>query len=129
MNTSTSNTITQTYLAGLAEASLEEILDLFAENGQVISPLYGKMDARSFYTALFQDTKRSKVELIEAFPHPDKEQLALYFNYRWTMEHGTEVEFDVVDIIECNTHQKIERLTIIYDTQHTRNAFGQLNQE
>ncbi|MEO1434217.1 MAG: nuclear transport factor 2 family protein [Bacteroidota bacterium] len=129
MNIQTAQAITQQYLTGLAEANLETILALFTEKGQVVSPLYGTMDAHLFYSALFQDTQQSEVTMISSFPHPEKEELALYFNYRWTMENGNIVEFKVVDIIDCNTDGKIETLTIIYDTQQTRPSFEQLNQE
>ncbi|MCV6628737.1 MAG: hypothetical protein OIF50_02645 [Flavobacteriaceae bacterium] len=49
--------------------------------------------------------------------------ILLYFNYKWVLQSGKTVAFDVVDIIELDTNYKIKKLTIIYDTKEVRDNF------
>lgn len=121
--------ISHQYLEALRQADLSSLLELFAPDAQVDSPLYGKQLATDFYRSLFQDTKASELEFLNIFIHADQLQFALYFRYHWTMENESKSSFEVVDIIELNEHGKINSLKIIYDTQHTRSAFDRLNQE
>ncbi|WP_237270756.1 hypothetical protein [Tenacibaculum discolor] len=53
--------------------------------------------------------------------------MALYFTYKWTLKNNEKVEFDVVDIIELNSENKITKLKIIYDTVISRKLVNKLN--
>ncbi|MGI9542936.1 MAG: hypothetical protein ACR2MX_06720, partial [Cyclobacteriaceae bacterium] len=59
------------------------------------------------------------------FDHKQSEKIAIHFNYQWTMKDETVVSFDVADILELEG-AKIKKLTIIYDTYHSRSAFENL---
>ncbi len=119
--------ITQAYLDALREANLNAVVDLFANKGVVISPIYGTMDARSFYKTLFSDTQNSTLTLLGIFQDvDDTTKMAIHFTYQWTMVNGSIVSFDVVDVIKLNEQNKITELTIIYDTQDSRPAVSQL---
>lgn len=121
----TTNNLALGYVKALQGGNLKEILDLFTTDGQVISPLYGKLKAAEFYLRLLKDTNQSKLTLKEVFDQKNGEKIAIYFNYQWTLQDGSEVSFDVVDILELDGC-KIEKLTIIYDTFNTRSAFQNL---
>lgn len=114
--------IAKAYLDQLEADNLEGLLALFAENGKVVSPIYGTQDARSFYTALSKDTRDSKLYSDGLFMEPDSNRIALLFDYQWTMENGNLVKFKVVDIIELDEAHKITKLTIIYDAGEARGA-------
>lgn len=55
------------YLDALNESDLEKVLSLFTKDAVVHSPLYGEMDAVSFYQDLFADTERSDTTLLNVF--------------------------------------------------------------
>ena len=54
------------------------------------------------------------------FEEPTSGNIALYFQYDWTLEHGRQVTFDVVDILTFDAENKITSLKIIYDTVQAR---------
>ncbi|MEM9221307.1 MAG: nuclear transport factor 2 family protein [Pseudomonadota bacterium] len=119
----------QDYLAALEAADLDGIVALFAPHANVMSPLYGKMPVRAFYAALFRVTTASKTTLRRVFSSADG-SVALQFVYEWTMSDGTVATFDVVDVFELDAAgERIEALTIIYDTAPLRAAHSALAAE
>ena len=122
------NTLITSYFHALERGSYETIIKLFAPGAIVISPLYGKKPATLFYKEVFADTKSSKITLKNIFLSQENPHVgAAHFLYDWTLKDGTPAPFECMDVFEFSkdgTH--IEKLTIIYDTQHTRKAFDQL---
>ncbi|MDC8002595.1 nuclear transport factor 2 family protein [Aureisphaera galaxeae] len=119
--------ITNAYLDALRKGDLSAVVNLFSEKGEVISPVYGNMPAKTFYETLFADTKESQLILKGIFREIDKpNEFAIYFTYQWTLADGNQVKFDVVDVVVLNGAGKIETLTIIYDTQESNPAVAQL---
>ncbi len=117
----------QRYLAALSEGSLESVLSLFAPKATIVSPLYGNVEAESFYRELFADTNRSVTKLLNVFlPSGNWPSVALHFHYTWTLKSGKVVQFECVDVFELTTDmQKFSKLTIIYDTAPIRADFEQ----
>lgn len=118
--------VAKQYLHHLERGAMQQVIDLFSEDGVVHSPIYGTLPAKTFYNLLSDDTQESKLELKDIFETPNSNKLALYFNYAWTLKNGDLVNFAVVDIIEFNDQHKITDLKIIYDTQHSRKAIAML---
>jgi ABC-type arginine transport system ATPase subunit len=114
--------IVKAYLDNLEADNVEGILSLFAEDGKVVSPIYGIQEARSFYLELSKDTRNSTLHFDGLFMEPDSNRMVLVFDYEWTMENANRVTFKVVDIIELNGEHKITKLTIIYDADEARSA-------
>lgn len=114
------------YLDYLDKGDIENITKLFNENGFVDSPIYGIMKADEFYHKLNNDTSNSELLLKGIFEDNDSNKLALYFCYKWTLKNKEEVEFDVVDIIEFDSFNMINKLKIIYDTVLARALLKQL---
>ena len=52
--------------------------------------------------------------------------IALHFNYQWTLRNDAKVNFEVVDILEFDDDNKIKILTIIYDTVQNRELVKKL---
>jgi len=121
--------IATAYLESLEKADLEGVLALFAVDGQVISPLYGAKPAREFYSRLFEDTQQSKLTHLQTFEAMDPPQLCLFFHYGWTLAHGKEVDFEVVDVITLDEEKKISELKIIYDTQRSLEDWARLQKD
>ncbi len=118
--------IAKSYIKHLSNGDLEQLLSLFAENGRVISPVYGHKDYKEFYLQLFADTNNSDLSIKGIFEDATTGNIALHFNYQWTLKNDSHVNFEVVDILEFNDDNKIEVLTIIYDTVRSRELVKQL---
>lgn len=114
------------YLNTLQKSDYENLINLFAPNAIVHSPLYGEIEAKKFYKDLFKDTNKSIISLKDIFMSEDGSKGAVNFLYDWTLSDGSPVSFDCVDIFKFNSEGKIEELTIIYDTSQTRPKFDKL---
>ncbi|NVK10237.1 MULTISPECIES: nuclear transport factor 2 family protein [Tenacibaculum] len=120
--------IAKKYLEYLENGNIEKVIGLFSNNGIVESPIYGIKKADVFYRELNNDTSNSELFLKGIFEQNDSNNLALYFTYKWTLKNNEKVEFDVVDIIELNSENKITKLKIIYDTVTSRKLVNKLNE-
>lgn len=120
--------IANKYLEYLEKGDIDNVIGLFAVNGIVDSPIYGIKKADEFYRELSNDTINSELHFKRIFEQEDSNNLALYFTYKWTLKNKQIVEFDVVDIIDFDSNNKIKKLKIIYDTVHTRKIMADLNQ-
>ncbi|MEZ4886374.1 MAG: nuclear transport factor 2 family protein [Chitinophagales bacterium] len=116
----------QSYLHALERGDEYGVLQLFADNAIVISPLYGRMKANDFYEQLFEDTAQSLITLLQIFKGAQPGSASAHFRYRWTLEDEQPVTFEAVDIFEFDNQKKISKLTIIYDTVYVREAFERL---
>ena len=116
----TKKEIAEQYIECLEKGEIEKIIKLFSKKGQVTSPIYGTILASDFYKELNEDTFSSKLKLKGIFEAEDSNQIAINFNYKWTLKNKSRVEFDAVDIIEFDKNNKIEHLQIIYDTVKSR---------
>ena len=120
--------IARCYVEHLSNGDLEKILSLFGENAMVVSPVYGNKNYKDFYTKLFSDTNNSELSIKGIFEDAMTDSIALHFNYQWTLRNDSQVNFEVVDILEFDGDNKIKVLTIIYDTVQSRELVKQLNQ-
>ncbi|WP_299122372.1 nuclear transport factor 2 family protein [uncultured Tenacibaculum sp.] len=120
------NKLATKYLEYLENGDIEKVIGLFNEKGIVDSPIYGVKRANQFYHELKDDTTKSKLYLKGVFEQNDSNDLALYFTYEWTLKNNKKVEFDVVDIIELDSKNKISKLKIIYDTVIARKLVEEL---
>ena len=125
------NEVINLYFSGLENASYEDIVKLFSENAIVHSPLSGQVEAVTFYKELFAVTSNSKITLKNIFISPDNPKVAAaHFLYDWTLQDGTPATFECVDIFEFSSDSdQVMKLTIIYDTFHTRKAFEEVTNQ
>ena len=118
--------IAKSYIEHLSNGDLEQVLNLFAQNGMVNSPVYGTKHYKDFYTQLLADTNNSILSIKGIFEDNMTGNIALHFNYYWTLRNDSQVNFEVVDILEFDDDKKIKVLTIIYDTVQSRELVNQL---
>ena len=113
------------YLAALDAGSAEAVLACFTPDAVVASPLYGTLPAARFYPALFADSAPSSTTLRRVYVDPgEPREVALAFHYDWTLGDGTAAPFDVVDLLTLDAgRERIERLTICYDTAPLRSSW------
>ena len=118
----TKEEIAKEYLSFLEKGEIDKVIQLFTEDGIVVSPVYGTMVAKEFYYALAADTKASKLNFDGLFVEENSNRISILFDYHWTLKSDEIIKFKVVDVIELTCDNKIEKLTIIYDTVNVRNA-------
>lgn len=114
------------YLDLLEVGDHQKLAQLFSVNGTVSSPIYGTLPALTFYQGLMQDTRSSKLVLDGVFHEEGTQRLIVLFDYHWTLKNGKEVIFKVSDLFEFNTLEKVDKLTIIYDTVVSRSLVNGL---
>ena len=110
------------YLRALEQADYAQLIRLFHPDANVFSPLYGKQSPQIFYRQLLEDTRQSKIEILDFYQGQHPQNWGVNFLYHWTLENGTTTTFDCVDLFEFNGAGEIISLRIIYDTQNTRPA-------
>ena len=108
------------YLRALETADYERIIELFTANAMIVSPLYGRQPATTFYRQLGQDTRQSAIEILDVYQGQNTQNWAAHFRYHWTLTNGSKTIFDCVDLFEFDAAGKIALLRIIYDTQDAR---------
>jgi hypothetical protein len=124
----TPENLIQKYLSALEKMDINKIFQLFKEDAIVVSPLYGEIKASSFYPELFEDTLASKITLKDIYYSSSvKNRIAAHFVYDWKMRNESHVEFECMDVFELDKcSEKVEKLTIIYDSGQTRDEFDDL---
>jgi ketosteroid isomerase-like protein len=118
--------LAEAYLGALGRADLAAILQLFSDGAQVHSPLYGSMQPRDFYSALFADTAESRLKLrgvMQGLAGDGTPLVSIWFEFGWQLAGGQQVHFDVVDVLELASDGRIRVLRIIYDTVGIRPVF------
>ncbi len=105
-------TVLRRYMQALGASDYATIKSLFAKDGTVTSPFLGLMPARDF--------------LIDVFlPSGDQQHAVAYFRYDWTVNDGTLITFNVMDLFEFRPGtDKVGALTLIYDTHPIRQTTG-----
>lgn len=121
--------IARLYIDYLADAALNKLLNLFSEEAVVTSPIYGQLNHKEFYTRLFKDTNDSTIKVNAIYEDDITGNIALHFDYEWTLKNKSKVKFEVVDIITFNSSDKITSLSIIYDTVQSRALVNNLRNE
>lgn len=97
------------------------MMQLFSDKATVQSPLYSLMKASDFYQNIFQTTYRTKVRYKNVFSGSLLPGVfAAHLELAGGRKNGAMTEFECVDIFELDESQKIQRLTIIYDTYPIR---------
>ncbi|MCX2718859.1 nuclear transport factor 2 family protein [Lentiprolixibacter aurantiacus] len=117
------------YLEALQKGELQEILELFAPDAKVDSPVYGRLGANEFYTSLLADTRSSELQLHQCICDREATKLAVYFTYNWTLKDGSRLVFDVVDIMVLDSYHKISELIIVYNNSETLGKITSLRQQ
>ena len=106
------------YMQALGASDYATIKSLFAEDGTVTSPFLGLMPARDFFDRLGGATKGNVITPIDVFlPSGDQKHAVAYFRYDWTVNDGTLITFNVMDLFEFRSGtDKVGALNLIYDT-------------
>lgn len=100
------------------------MLELFAADGVVTSPMQGEIPAREFYPELAATLERADITPLEVFVSAkDVRRAAVRFRYDWTAGQETPPSFDCIDVITLDDDGLIAELRIVYDTHPLRVAW------
>lgn len=118
--------ILQTYMKALGEADYDTIKGLFTEDGRVLSPFLGEIDADTFFDRLAEASSSNVITPIDIFVSTTKKLHATaYFQYDWTVRDGTLISFKVMDLFSFEADSnKVKYLDLIYDTHPVRSTAG-----
>jgi ketosteroid isomerase-like protein len=109
--------VVRRYLKAMESGDLAAVLDCFAANGVVASPVYGVVTARDFYERLFADTIRVELrirDLYQAQGRPDR--AIAYFDYIWERHDKPLLETRLIDFFDFDSsNTKIAQLRIVLD--------------
>lgn len=112
------------YLQRLDAGDVPGVLELFATDGVVSSPMQGEIPAREFYPELAATLQRAKITAQELFVSTDDpRRAAVRFRYDWTAGAESPPSFDCIDIITLDDGGLICELRFVYDTHPLRVAW------
>lgn len=114
------------YMAALGASDYATIKSLFTDDGTVTSPFLGHMNAHAFFDRLGGATQQNLITPIDVFlPTSPQEHAVAYFRYDWTVNDGTVITFNVMDLFTfAPGTDKISALDLIYDTHPIRQTAG-----
>ena len=116
--------ITNLLLQQLTNGSFETCRNLFSENAIIIAPA-GQLTAEIFLKNFYADNIKVNVTLFDIFPSSNQNTCAAHLQLEEHKVNGIIVTFTCAAILE-NNHDKIEKLTIIFDTYPIRSKFPEL---
>jgi len=107
--------IIQGYLRALESNDLNEILSFFSEGAEIISPNYGRMEVKEFYTKLCLDTASVFIKIRNINQTiGDSDCAFAHFDYTWKLTDGTIKELEILDEFKID-QGKIQKLRIFAD--------------
>ncbi len=112
------------YVQRLDAGDVPGVLELFAADGVVSSPMQGQIPAREFYPELAATLQRATITAQELFVSTDDpRRAAVRFRYDWTAAAERPPSFDCIDVIALDDEGLISELRFVYDTHPLRVAW------
>ena len=94
-----------------------EVSACFADDAVVVHPIFGRQPAAGFCQTLFAKTSADKLTVKTIFHCSDNPATAvvLFFD-EWRSADGTEFKNDIVLIFDFDQGDRIQNLTVVFDT-------------
>jgi len=113
------------YFAALDSNDLDAMLQLFAAEAIVHSPMLGEVRAAEFFPKVFGASSATSITVFDVLVSAQGQPRAVgYFNYDWTLKDGTVIQFDAADVFDFDADGRIAKMTILYDTYPIRDTVG-----
>jgi ketosteroid isomerase-like protein len=110
-------TTIQRYLRAVQHHDYGEVIACFADDAVVVHPIFGRQPAAGFFQTLFAKTSADKLTVKTIFHGADNPATAavLFFD-EWKSADGTEFKNDIVLIFDFDQGDRIQNLTVVFDT-------------
>lgn len=110
-------TTIQRYLHAVQQHDYGEVIACFADDAVVVHPIFGRQPAAGFFQTLFAKTSTDKLTVKTIFHCADNPATAavLFFD-EWRSADGTEFKNDIVLIFDFDRRDRIQNLTVVFDT-------------
>jgi ketosteroid isomerase-like protein len=110
-------TTIQRYLRAVQHHDYGEVIACFADDAFVVHPIFGRQPAAGFFQTLFAKTSADKLTVKTIFHGADNPATAavLFFD-EWKSADGTEFKNDIVLIFDFDQGDRIQNLTVVFDT-------------
>lgn len=110
-------TVVRRYLKAMEMGDLPGVLDCFAADGVVVSPVYGTVAVRPFYERLFADTISTEVRIRDLYVAQGRPERAIaHFDYVWRRRDQPVLKTRLIDLFDFDmSGRKIARLRIVMD--------------
>lgn len=113
--------IIKTYAQALRDNDYQTITCLFSKNAKIFSFLAGEKSPPDFFQNLFENSRRTKLEIKNIlFDLDNKKTVAAYIYLEAVWNKQLTLQFEAVDIFEFDRENKIKTLKIILDTYPIR---------
>lgn len=118
-------TLIKKFFQEIEKGHYDEVVKLFAPQGKIHSPIYGSMDAASFYKKLSIDAKATKIEIRNIFIDINNPHLAAaYIISSWGFKTGKSFNLEGINIFEFTSDEaQFQSVKFIYDTYTIRQEF------
>ncbi len=104
--------IGHTYFDHFLKGEISELIDLFSEDG--IVDMNGVKSARDFFAETAEFVTNMKIELQEIYGSKKSGSIAIHFLFDLTQDDGSKKTLNGVDIVEFDSNNKIQKLTVIH---------------
>lgn len=110
-------TTIQRYLRAVQQHDYGAVIACFADDAVVVHPIFGRQPAAGFFQTLFAKTSADKLTVKTIFHCSDNPATAavLFFD-EWRSADGTEFKNDIVLIFDFDQGDRIQNLTVVFDT-------------
>jgi ketosteroid isomerase-like protein len=117
-------TTIQRYLHAVGQHDYGGVIACFAGEAMVAHPIFGRQPATGFFQTLFAKTSADKLTVKTIFHCSDNPATAAVLFYdEWRSADGTEFKNDIVLIFDFDRDDRIQNLTVVFDTlSHARES-------
>jgi ketosteroid isomerase-like protein len=110
-------TTIQRYLRAVEQHDYGEVVACFAGDAVVSHPIFGRQPATVFFQTLFAKTSADKLTVKTIFHCSDNPATAAVLFYdEWRSADGIEFKNDIVLIFDFDAGDRIQNLTVVFDT-------------
>ena len=112
------------YFELLTSSDIKGIVDMFEDEGFVLSPFLGKMRAAEFFRKLDDASNDNKLTVFDVLLGENGNTAAAHFEYDWTLKSGEQFLFQGIDYFKFSQDSKFASMSIYYDTHPVREEVG-----
>ncbi|MBK4735208.1 nuclear transport factor 2-like protein [Noviherbaspirillum pedocola] len=110
------------YRIAVRDRDFDKVLAIFTPDAEIITPLKGTCDVKSYHLWLFKTVKKSTVKVKNVFQALNGDiSIAVQSDYEWLMHDDQLIHFGGMSVFEFTPDKRhIRKMTTFYDTSLVR---------